>query len=90
MQCAACCFSTSVRHVRVTGDDYARLGDEAERLVTWLDNQAFMRLEPLTGAPGVPPRCAALTIDMTRGRFSCEIYERRPHVCRDLQRGGGA
>jgi hypothetical protein len=79
----------------VTGDDYGRLGDDAERLVTWIDNLAFMRLESVTDVShihvnGPPHRCAALGIDVVMGTFACSVYERRPQVCRDLERGSGA
>lgn len=74
----------------MTGDDHERLGDDAEGLVTWLGNEAFMRLEPLPGDDhdaGPTHRCAALSVDPVLGTFSCSIYERRPQVCRDLERG---
>ena len=90
-RCGTCCFSESPRHARVTGDDHERLGDEAESLVTWIGNEAFMRLAPARrrdGAEGpVVHHCGALVLDADRGTFSCAIYERRPQVCRDLQRG---
>jgi Fe-S-cluster containining protein len=70
--------------VRVTGDDYERLGDDAEALVLFLENEAFMRI---VGDEGTR-RCAAL--DVRDGRFSCRVYERRPQVCRDLARGSPA
>src|SRR6187401_2664212 len=89
-RCAACCFSESVRHARVTGDDHARLGDDAESLVTWIGNTAFMRLEHVGDAAHGLRRCAALAIDPVLGMFACSIYERRPQVCRDLERGGSA
>lgn len=85
-RCGACCFSESPRHARVTGDDYARLGDDAERLVTFIGNQAFMKL---AGEEGTR-RCAALVVDRTAGTFMCNLYDRRPQVCRDLERGSGA
>jgi Fe-S-cluster containining protein len=95
-RCAACCFSESPRHARVTGDDYARLGEDAERLVTWLENEAFMRLVPIVSAtvastpvPAGPRRCAALQLHPARGGFSCSVYEQRPEVCRELERGSG-
>lgn len=81
MRCGACCFSESPRHARVTGDDYERLGDDAERLVVFLGNQAFMRIDG--GC------CAALRVDV-RGTFTCSVYERRPRVCRELERGSPA
>ena len=65
---AACCFSESPRHARVTGDDHARLGDDAESLVTWIGNAAFMR----SRASATPrPRCttaSALALDPCAGR----------------------
>lgn len=85
--CAACCFSDSARHARVTGDDHRRLGDDAESLVEWIGNLAFMRLERATEAHH---KCIALTIDPESGTFACSIYETRPQVCRDLERGSGA
>jgi len=87
MRCGACCFSQSPRHARVTGDDHERLGDDAERLVAWEGNRAFMRLEP--AGDGLY-RCAALTIDPAQGTFACSVYDRRPDVCRDLEHGSAA
>ena len=86
VRCGACCFSESARHARVTGDDYERLGDDALRLVTWLGNQAFMRIEHDGAEPPVG-RCAALVLDPERGEFLCSVYDRRPEVCRALERG---
>ncbi len=87
MRCGTCCFSESPRHARVTGDDHERLGDDAEELVEWIDNHAFMRLEPVTGDMH---KCIALAIDAASGTFACSIYDRRPQVCRDLERASGA
>ena len=86
-RCGACCFSDSPRHARVTGDDHRRLGDNAESLVAWIENLAFMRLERVTDSLH---KCIALTIDPESGTFACSIYETRPDVCRDLERGSGA
>ncbi len=86
MRCGACCFSESPRHAQVTGDDHERLGDDAERLVAFIGNQAFMKLAGEEGAR----RCAALVVDAAAGTFACSVYERRPQVCRDLERGSGA
>lgn len=82
-RCGACCFSEAERHARVTGDDYERLGDRAEDLVVWIDHRAFLRIDR-SGGVG---RCAALVLDPTAGTFLCSIYERRPQICRDLERG---
>lgn len=68
----------------MTGDDYERLGDDAEALVVFLENQAFMRI---VGEPGAR-RCAAL--DVVGGSSSCRVYAKRPQVCRDLERGSPA
>jgi uncharacterized protein len=84
-RCAACCFSESARHARVTGDDHARMGDAADRLVDWIGNLAFMRLEAVNGS--ALHKCAALAIDPELGTFACSIYETRPEVCRDHDRG---
>jgi hypothetical protein len=63
--------------VRVTGDDYERLGAAVEDFVHFVSNRAYMRL-----ADG---HCAALRIEL-EGRFVCTVYETRPDACRDLER----
>ncbi len=70
----------------MSGDDYERLGEEAESLVTWVGNEAFMRLGGSDGAQ----HCGALSLDPAAATLSCSIYERRPQVCRDLERAGDA
>ncbi|UJR78445.1 YkgJ family cysteine cluster protein [Sandaracinus amylolyticus] len=79
--CGACCTSSSPQHARVTGDDWSRLGEDAERWTEWIGNRAFMRIEH--------GRCVALEARRD-GRFACRIYERRPAVCRELERGSPA
>lgn len=66
----------------MTGDDHARLGSEAERLVRFIGNRAFMRMSD--------GHCAALVIDRENGRFVCSVYHARPDTCRTLERGGPA
>jgi Fe-S-cluster containining protein len=80
--CGACCVSESPHHVRVTGDDYERLGDDADEWVIFEENRAFFRIAEL--APGIRA-CAALRV--ANGTFECAIYARRPNVCRELERG---
>ena len=80
--CGACCFSTAPDYLRVSGEDYDRLGDAAERLTQFIGNRAFMRL--------TDGRCAALVVDTGQGHFVCTVYERRPRICRELERGGPA
>lgn len=66
--------------MRVTGEDWSRLGDDAEALTEWNANEAFMRMEG--------GRCVALVLES--GRALCRVYERRPEVCRALERGSPA
>jgi uncharacterized protein len=79
LSCGTCCFSTLERYVPVSGDDHARLAGSADRLVTWVENRAYMRIEE--------GHCAALSIDAEHARFVCAVYDERPQVCRDLERG---
>jgi len=68
--------------VCVTGDDWARLGDVAERVAHFLGHRAFMKM---TGG-----HCAALEIRRApdgETEFFCTLYDRRPQICRDLARG---
>jgi hypothetical protein len=70
-------------YVRVTGDDHARLGAQAERLVWFDGNRAYMRMRG--------GHCAALRVDLGvdagAGGFTCTAYDVRPATCRDLGRG---
>jgi uncharacterized protein len=76
--CGVCCFSTLDRYLRISGDDYERLGEDAEAMVRFIENRAYMRI--------MDGRCVALRIDCCAG-FLCSIYDRRPQTCRDLERG---
>ncbi len=81
-RCGVCCFSDSAEYVWVRGDDWARLGAEAETLAHFIGNHAFMRMRD--------GHCAALEVrrDAAGGaEFFCTIYENRPEICRDLGRG---
>jgi uncharacterized protein len=80
--CGACCFSASPTFVRVTGDDWDRLGGDAETFAHFVEHRAFMRMDG--------GHCAALRIgpeSSSASDFFCTIYERRPQICRDLARG---
>ena len=82
LRCGVCCFSRLETYVRVTGDDWSRLGADAKRLARFVGHRAYMRMER--------GRCAALAVreSAERGReYFCTVYERRPQVCRDLARG---
>jgi hypothetical protein len=80
--CAACCFSELARYVRVTGNDYARLGADAQAYVHFIENRAFMLL--------TDGHCAALKFEFESMQFVCQVYENRPEVCRELERGSTA
>ena len=82
LACGACCFSLLERYVRVSGDDYSRLGERAESLVWFDDNRAYLRMSD--------GHCGALEIDERSGQFVCSVYAARPQVCRDLERGSSA
>jgi len=85
LACGACCFSLLPTFVRVTGDDWQRLGPEAESAAHFIGNRAFMRM--------IDGHCAALEIRASasgRAEYFCTLYERRPQVCRDLERGSPA
>jgi Fe-S-cluster containining protein len=82
LRCGACCFSELDTYVRVSGDDYTRLGDRAESLVRFDGHRAYMRMQG--------GHCAALMLDRVSSRFVCAVYEARPATCRELERGGGA
>lgn len=79
LACGVCCFSEAEHYVRVSGDDYARLGDDAEALVSFDGHRAYLRM--------VDGHCAALVVEPDTERFFCSVYERRPQICRDLARG---
>jgi len=80
--CGVCCFSRLEAYVRVTGEDWARLEPNADRLAHFIGNRAFLRM--------TDGHCAALEIrrrpDGQSDHF-CTIYEQRPQICRDLARG---
>ena len=57
LRCGACCFSPAEAFVRVTGPDWARLGDAAERLAHFIGHRAYMKM-----ADG---HCAALELRTT-------------------------
>lgn len=68
--------------MRVTGEDWSRLGPEAPRLAHFIGHRAYLRMSD--------GHCASLALRPgPAGETShvCTIYERRPQVCRDLARG---
>lgn len=73
----------------MTGDDYERLGDDAARLVVFLGNQAFMRIDD-AGAASPVGHCGALVLDVASATYSCSVYASRPEVCRTLERDSSA
>lgn len=80
VRCGACCFSDAPDYLAVLSVDSERIGRDAERWTERIDGRLYMRIEG--------GRCAALTIQDS-GEYLCSIYERRPDVCRWLERGSG-
>ena len=79
--CAACCFSARERYVVVTGADHARLRvAEQQALTEFHGTRCFMKMED--------GHCIALV--QHGAEWLCSIYERRPQLCRDYERGGAA
>ena len=84
LRCGVCCHGETDTYVRVSGDDWSRLGADVGRLVHFIGNRAFMKM-----AGG---RCGALALREAAGagggtEYFCTVYSRRPQVCRDLGRG---
>jgi Fe-S-cluster containining protein len=66
----------------VTGEDWTRLGVEADELARFIGHRAYMRMRY--------GHCTALELrsgDDGEVDFFCTIYDRRPQICRDLERG---
>jgi hypothetical protein len=82
LTCGTCCFSELETFVRVSGSDYARLGQHADTLVRFDGVRAYMRM--------TDGHCSALRVEPEFGRFVCGVYASRPDVCRDLEQGSGA
>lgn len=80
LACGTCCFSDLPTYVRVTGEDHARLGEDADRLTTFIGHRCYMRL--------TSGHCAAL--DPSAAGMPCTVYETRPSTCRALERGAPA
>jgi uncharacterized protein len=78
LPCGACCFG-NVMHIRLMPSDLERLGALA-------DASSIVDLHG--GLPYLVMRdqhCAQLKVDGET--FACGIYQQRPAVCRDLDRG---
>ena len=75
--CGACCFSDSSAYVPLTEADRARLGGDATDLIHEEDGAHYMAMRQ--------GHCAALRI--RAGAFVCSMYDSRPAVCRELDRG---
>lgn len=82
LSCGVCCFSRLEKYVRVSGDDWSRLGDKAERVAHFVGNRAYLKIRD--------GHCAALEARTHRDgqrTYFCTVYDRRPQICRDLERG---
>ncbi|MBC8009539.1 MAG: YkgJ family cysteine cluster protein [Burkholderiales bacterium] len=84
LRCGVCCYSHLETYVRVTGDDWTRLGPDADRHAHFIGHRAYLRMSE--------GHCAALETRPDPDhpgvvQHVCTIYERRPQICRDLARG---
>jgi len=83
LSCGVCCFSRLQTYVRVSGGDWSRLGDEVGRVADFDGHRAYLKIHD--------GHCAALEVrvcaDGGRREYFCTIYDRRPQICRDLDRG---
>jgi len=82
LRCGVCCFSQLETYVRLSGDDWTRLGDEAERVAHFIGHRAYMKMGE--------GHCAALELrvdDEGAREYFCTVYETRPQICRDLLPG---
>lgn len=85
LNCGVCCFSKSGAYVRVSENDWKRLGPDVDDWARRVGGQGYMRMED--------GHCRALQITTPRGQppvFFCAIYDKRPQVCRDLTQGKNA
>lgn len=89
--CGACCYGRR-DYVQVFPDDAARLGPErtAEFVadaVAEIPASVGRAAEPQRFLKMVDGHCAALRIEPPN-RFTCDVYEDRPVLCRALVPGG--
>lgn len=82
LACGTCCFSELDTYARLDGADHAGLGVRADELTHFIGNRCYMKMHD--------GHCAALVIDVAGRRFVCGVYESRPAVCRELERGSPA
>lgn len=80
--CGRCCFSNAADYVRVFGVDWDRMDAAARERTQFIENRCYMLM--------VDGHCSALRMEPSQGRFTCEVYDQRPDVCRSLVRGSGA
>lgn len=79
--CGACCFANTADYVAVSGDDYQRLGVGAATQAGFSGVKCFMTMND--------GRCSCLRFGDIAG-FTCDVYEQRPEVCRQLEPGSPA
>ncbi|MFC1611365.1 YkgJ family cysteine cluster protein [Myxococcota bacterium] len=78
--CGACCFSDSDTYVPVNEPDRVRLGEDAGHFVRTDGRDQYLKMRSYN--------CIALAVQA--GIFVCTIYDRRPEICRELERGSPA
>ena len=75
--CGHCCFFPDERYVMLFDEDLERLGERAAELTHWIKGRCFLRMQD--------GHCIALRQDGER--WLCSVYEIRPGLCREFQRG---
>jgi Fe-S-cluster containining protein len=75
--CGHCCFFPDERYVMLFDEDLVRLGERAAELTHWIKGRCFLRMEA--------GHCIALRQDGER--WLCSVYEIRPGLCREFERG---
>jgi len=74
-----CCFFDDPRYVMVYEEDSERLADRADELTHFIRGRCFMRKKE--------GHCIALV--QVGEHWQCSIYEQRPGLCREFERGCG-
>ena len=73
LNCGVCCFSKSATYVRVNGEDWTRLGEEADQYARFVGQRAMVtQLSGLdtSGCPGV-------RVNVDGGEFFWRIRDMR-------------
>lgn len=91
VRCGACCIADydDVDYVHLTEDDFERLTEREQRLLTCKDDSdGFLVFRFLRTTHDRRGNCRCKALRGTIGtRVACSIYERRPIACRRFEQG---